>query len=100
MQNDSDPLQFLFEHLEGRQSWLRRVSLYSDTHGDSNIYVAYRTVVVKVMALFLDAQEAEFKMALGRDVKAAEFRPYQDRLRQSLAVMRDTDRRLHLRIAA
>jgi HEAT repeat protein len=73
------PLRWLFDHLEGRQSLL--------PGGNANTHAVYRTVVVGALARWLASDKPEVKAD-------------QERLRQRLAQMRDTDRRVHLRIAA
>jgi hypothetical protein len=55
--------------------------------GNANTHAVYRTVVVGALARWLASDKQEMKAD-------------QERLRQWLAQMRDTDRRTHLRIAA
>lgn len=74
-----DPLRWLFDHLEGRQSLL--------PGGNANTHAVYRTVVVGALARWLASDKPEVKAD-------------QERLRQRLAQMRDSERHTHLRIAA
>ncbi len=77
--NGRDQLQFFFDHLEARRSLM--------PNGDSNTHAVYRNVVVGAMARWLVSDKLEAKAT-------------QASLKQRLEQMRDTDKRLHLRIAA
>lgn len=77
--NGRDPVEFLFDHLEGRLSLM--------PNGDVNTHTAYSDVIVGAMARWLVSDKPE-------------FRSTQEALKQRLRRMRDQDKRLHLRIAA
>lgn len=79
VQQGRDPLTFLFDHLEGRQSYLPQ--------GNANTFAVYRRLLVTAMARWLVSDSEIAKKT-------------QAGLEQRLIQMRDTDKRLHLRIAA
>ncbi len=77
--NGSDPVQFLFDHLEGRRSLV--------PSGDANTYAIYRDVVVGAMARLLVSSERGAVIT-------------QAALTQRLEQVRGKDKRLHLRVVA
>jgi HEAT repeats len=74
-----DPVQFLFDHLEGKQSLM--------PNGNAITYAVYRQVVVGAMTKWLVSKQPEAVAT-------------QDKLRERLETMRDQETRLYLRIAA
>jgi hypothetical protein len=78
-----DPLEFLFAHLEGKQSYLPTYL----PNANANTYAVYRNLLVTAMARWLVSDTPEAKAT-------------QAALRQRLETMRASDKRLHLRIAA
>ncbi len=77
--NGRDPVQFLFEHLEGRQSLM--------TNGNAVTYAGYRLAVQGAMARWMAS-------------KTPEAVATRDRLTERLETIRDQDSRLYLRISA
>lgn len=74
-----DPVQFLFDHLEGRQSLL--------PNGNANTYAAYRQAVQEAMSRWITSKKPETVAT-------------QAALKQRLEMMRDRETRRHIRIAA
>lgn len=82
----SNAIQFLFDHLEGKQSLLP-VNVKNQCGEDANTCAAYRQIVVNAMAYWLVSKKQS---------PAVQFA-----LKQRLETMRDSrDTPLHLRIAA
>jgi hypothetical protein len=79
VKNGRDPIQFLFDHLEGKQSLM--------PNGNANTYAVYRQTVEQAIALWMASKKPEAVAT-------------QAALKQRLETMRDQDSRLYLRIAA
>ena len=77
--HERDPVQFLFDHLEGEQSLLPQ--------GNANTHAVYRQAAARAMAWWLVSKKPEAVAT-------------QSELRRRLEAMRDRDPRLYLRVAA